>query len=143
MSGLAPIIFLGLGTKGKMQENRCERCGNVARVTVGSVGSDRSTNSLSAGAPHQYCEDCARAVGIPIPRKKREPTDVTEPEPASWFAIEQHLAQYEQILHEQPSMREHVLSLARRLLRYSDQLSGAMPSAVADGFARLGVGKPE
>lgn len=126
-----------------MQENLCERCGNVATITVGLVGSKRATNSLPAGARHHYCEDCARTEGVPVPRNKREPTSITEPEPASWLAIEQYLAQYEQILHEQPSMRPHVLSLARRLLLYSDQLSGAMPSAVADGFARLGVGKPE
>jgi hypothetical protein len=68
---------------------------------------------------------------------------VSEPEPATWLEVEHHLTQYEQILQEQPSLREHVLLLARRLRGYSDQIPGAMPSAVVQSFARIGVGKPE
>lgn len=127
-----------------MGESLCERCGKAGTVTVGFVGSHRAgSRRPQPGAPHHYCVDCARAEGVRIPPRKREAHDGIEPGVLSWTDVEQHLATYEQILHEQPSMREHVSMLARRLRKYSDQIPGAMPSAVVELFTRLGASEPE
>ena len=60
-----------------------------------------------------------------------------EPEQATWFEIEQHLASYEGILRDNPSLRDHVQSLAGQLRSLTAQLPDAMPPAVAAAFRRL------
>ena len=125
-----------------MHERLCEQCGKPGTVTVGSVGPNRDGNRSQPRVAHRYCVDCARAAGVPIPQRNRDASEVTEPVLASWLEVEQYLAQYEQILHEQPDMREQVLSFARSLRTYAGQIPGAMPPAVVQGFARIGADKP-
>lgn len=122
-----------------MHDSMCERCGHAATVTVVSVGASREGKRAQPNAPHRYCADCARAEGVPIPQRTRDRSAVTEPELASWSEVELHLAQYEQVLHEQPALREHVLTLAGHMRRYSRRIPGTMPPAVAQAFARLGA----
>jgi hypothetical protein len=80
---------------------------------------------------------------VPIPARSERPAVITEPEPPTWSDVEQHLTQYEDVLREQPSLRDHVLSMARQLLRLSKLLPGPMPSAVAAAFTRIGVSETE
>ena len=120
-----------------MHDSVCERCGNAATVTVASVGPTRDGKRAQPNAQHRYCVDCARAAGVPIPRRNRDVSAVTEPELASWSEVEQYLAQYEQLLQEEPAVRDQVLLLASHLRMYSRQLPGAMPPGVEQAFARL------
>ena len=120
-----------------MHDSVCERCGNAATVTVASVGPTRDGVRAQPRPQHRYCVDCARAAGVPIPHRKGNGVALPELELASWSEVEQHLAQYEQILQEEPGVREQVLVLVDLMRRYSKQLPGAMPPAVAEAFERL------
>lgn len=121
-----------------MGDQVCERCGGAATVTVAAVRANRGAARPPA-TEHHYCRACARLVGVPIPERSERPAVLTEPEPPTWSDVEHHLAQYEGILREEPSLQEHVLSMARQLLRLSKLLPGPMPTAVAGAFTRLGV----
>ena len=126
-----------------MHESLCERCGSAATVTVGWVRSHRAGEAVRAGTAHRYCRDCAREAGVPIPQRTHDASGLAEPELTSWSEVEQYLAQYEQIIQEQPDIREQVMELARRLWHYADQIPGTMPSAVVQAFARVGANRPE
>jgi hypothetical protein len=126
-----------------MHDDLCEGCGSAATVTIGVVRSNRAGEHAQPAVAHRYCRDCARAAGVPLPPRKPDARRVTEPELPSWQDVEQHLAQYEQILQEQPTMREQVLLLARHLWDFADKMPGEMPSAVVRAFARIGARAPE
>lgn len=121
-----------------MADQVCERCGGRATVSVAAVRSNRGGERPPA-SEHRYCRACARLVGVPIPERSERPVVITEPEPPTWSDIEHHLTQYEAILREEPSLRDHLLSMARQLRRLSTLLPGPMPSAVAGAFKRIGV----
>jgi hypothetical protein len=114
----------------------CERCGAPAGVTVAAVPPNR-TGLRPPPSEHHYCRACATAVGVPDPRCDERATPSAEPEAPTWFEIEQHLASYEGILRDDPSLRGRVQSLARQLRSLTAQLPGAMPPAVVAAFQRL------
>lgn len=122
-----------------MHDSLCERCGNAATVTVASVGPSREGRRAPRAPQHRYCRDCARAVGVRIPQRPRDVNAVTEPELLSWPEVEQQLALYEQLLQEEPNVREQVSMMVGLMRRYSNQIPGAMPVAVAQAFERLGA----
>jgi len=122
-----------------MADQVCERCGGTATVTVAAVRSNRRGGERPPATEPRYCRACARMVGVPVPDRSEGPAVITEPEPPTWSDIGHHLAQYEHILREESGLRDHVVSMARQLLRLSKLLPGPMPSAVAGAFARIGV----
>lgn len=116
----------------------CERCGAAATVEVATVGSNRGGVRPTPTQQH-YCPECARAVGIRIRRSKYPEGIGVEPELPSWSDLERLLAEYADVMEQEPDLRDHVTSLGRLLLRCSKQLSGPMPSSVAAAFERIGI----
>ena len=114
----------------------CERCGAPGEVIVAVVPPNRG-GVRQPPSEHQYCRACATAVGVPEPRRGKRALPGAEPEQATWFEIEQHLATYERSLRENPSLRDHVQSLAAQLRSLSAQLPDPMPPAAAAAFKRL------
>jgi hypothetical protein len=92
----------------------CERCGAPAGVTVAAVPPNR-TRLQPPPSEHHYCRACATAIGVPDPRRDERATPSGEPETPTWLDIAQHLASYEGILQDNPSLRGRVQSLARQL----------------------------
>jgi hypothetical protein len=74
---------------------------------------------------------------MPIPPRGARTMPRPEPGQVAWSDIEQYLASYEAILHDDPSFRDRVRSLARQLRRLAGQLPGPVPPAVAAAFERL------
>ena len=120
-----------------MHDQVCEQCGNRATVTIASVGPTRDGERPPPHPQHRYCVDCARLAGVPIRRGTRDFSDLPEPQQMTWPEIEQHLAQYEQILGEEPQLRERILTFVGYLRRYSAKTPGEMPQAIAERFRRL------
>ena len=116
----------------------CERCGAPAQVTVAAALPNRA-GLRPPPSVHHYCRACATAVGVPAPRRDETATP-GEPEAPTWAEIEQHLANYEGILRDDPLLRDHVQSLARRLRWLTARLPGPTPPAVAAAFERLDEG---
>jgi hypothetical protein len=121
-----------------MADRVCERCGAAATVGVVAAGPNRG-GVRPTPTHHHYCSDCARVVGIRV-RRSRDPEGIArEPELPSWSDLEQYLAEYADVIDHAPELRDHVTSLGRRLLQFSRQLSGPMPSSVAAAFERIGI----
>ena len=114
----------------------CERCGAPARVSVAAVPSNRA-GVRPRGTEHHYCRACATAAGVPDPRRDGTATPSAEPEQPTWSEIEQHLASYEDVLRQDPSLRDRVQLLARQLRSLASELPDPMPASVAAAFARL------
>src|SRR5512138_2362704 len=83
----------------------CERCGAPARITVAVVSPNRG-GLRPPRSEHHYCRACATAAGVPNPRLGERATPGAEPEQPTWLEIEQHLASYEAILRDDPSLRD-------------------------------------
>ena len=117
----------------------CERCGAAATVTVATVGSNRG-RVRPTPKQHHYCPACTRAAGVPLRRSSDPEGFALEPELPSWSDLERYLAEYAEVLEQEPGLRDHVMSLGQMLLRSTRQLAGPMPSSVAAAFTRTGMG---
>ena len=116
-----------------MAHNTCERCGAFA--TVGVKRAPRNRDGLTlVTSEHHYCRPCATAMGVPTPPRE---ASIGEPAPPTWREIELIVAHYEDSLRDDPSLRDHVLSLAQALEEQVASVPGPMPDAVAAALARL------
>jgi len=67
------------------------------------------------------------------------PTEAPDDEsvPPTWREIELIVTHYEDALRDDPSLRDHVLSLAQLLEERFSSVPGPMPDSVAAALARL------
>ena len=71
-----------------------------------------------------------------VPTAPREPS-IIEPAPPTWREIELIVTHYEDALRDDPSLRDHVLSLALLLEEQFAVVPGPMPDAIAAALTRL------
>ena len=116
-----------------MAHKTCERCGAFATVGVKHASRDRDGLKVVA-SEHHYCRPCATAMGVPTPRPD---ASIIDPAPPTWREIELIITHYEDALRDDPSLRDHVLSLALLLEEQFSSVPGPMPDAVAAALARL------
>jgi hypothetical protein len=73
-------------------------------------------------------------MGVATPPRE---ASTRESPPPTWREIELIVTHYEDALRDDPSLRDHVLSLAEMLEEQFSSVPGAMPDTVAAALARL------
>src|SRR5688572_3952064 len=122
-----------------MDPQVCERCGQPATVSAGSVSANRD-GVIQASREHRYCRDCARAAGVP--KRARDPAAPPTDDglPPDWEGMQRFYEMVERVSLANPAERAKVAAEAADALRFVDRMPDKPPATLRALLERLAGG---
>jgi hypothetical protein len=122
-----------------MDSQVCERCGQPATVSAGSISANRD-GVIQASREHCYCRECARAAGVP--KRARDPAAPPTDDglPPDWEVMQRFYEMVERVSLANPAQRAKVAAEAADDLRFMDRMPDKPPATLRALLERLARG---